>query len=198
MSKNKVPQPRAAATENDSPDFKELVNLLAVFSEASGRLAEIEAGANAELLQLIDEHKGEYAKLQETCNKAQAALETIARSHPEWFATQRSIKTPYGKVSFRSAPSLVVENEEATVKLLRAELERTKAQRHVDAQTPVFAAQDYIRTVELPNLEALEALDDAMLAKFMVKRVVADSFSVSPAKVDFGKAVKDSAAAASN
>ena len=197
-AKTNAPKPRPAVTENDSPDFKEMVNLLAVFSQASIRLTEIEADANSELLTLIDEHKKEYAELQEVCNRSQAALETIARSHPEWFAAQRSIKTPYGKVSFRSSPSLVVENEEATVKLLRAEQERTKAQRNVDAQTPVFPAQDFIRTVELPNLEALEAMDDATLAKFMVKRVVKDSFSVSPANVDFGKAVKDNAAAASN
>jgi len=199
MKKNTSPKPRTAtAPTPDSPDFKEMVNLLAVFSEATSRLAEIEAAANSELLQLIDEHKAEYAKLQETCNAAQAALETICRSHPEWFGEQRNIKTPYGKVSFRSSPSLQVENDEATVKLLRAEQDRSQAQHNVDGTSPVFKADDFIRTVHLPNLEALEGLDDTMLARFMVKRVVKDSFSVGAAKVDFGKAVKDSTEATKN
>ena len=185
---------RAVAPAPEAPDFQELVNLLAVYSEASSRLAEIETAANAELLQLIDEHKDDYAKLQDACNKAHDALETICRSHPEWFAGARSIKTPYGRVALRSASSLDVKDDEATVKLLQAEHERTKAQRAVDGTSAVFAVDDYIRVVQVPNLEALEKLDDATLGKFMVKRVVADTFKVTPAELDFGKAVKDAAA----
>lgn len=175
----------------EAPDFQEVVNLLAVFSEATSRLAEIEATANAQLLELIDDHKAEYSKLQEACRKAEAALEVICRSHPEWFKSAKTIKTPYGSVSFRTGTSLAVTNDEATVKLLRAEEERTRTQRHLDAQTPVFDAKQFIRMVELPNLEALEKLDDSTLAKFMVKRVSADSFTAKGAKVDFGKAVKE-------
>ena len=50
-----------------------------------------------------------------------------------------------------------------------------------------------MRVVELPNLEALEKLDDETLKKFMVARVQADSFSVTAATVNFGKAVKEAA-----
>lgn len=184
------PEPKRRTTDktSDSPDFAEMVKLLAVFSEAASRLAEIEAEANSALLQLIDEHKAEYAKLQEAQKAAETALEAIARTHPEWFSAARSIKTPYGKVSFRTGTSLRVENDEATVKLIYAEEAR------INAQGTPFIAEDYIRVQEVPNIEALEKLDDALLARFMVKRVSADSFSVTPAKVDFGKAVKEAAA----
>ena len=64
----------------------------------------------------------------------------------------------------------------------------------MDGTSAVFAVDDYIRVVQVPNLEALEKLDDATLGKFMVKRVVADTFKVTPAELDFGKAVKDAAA----
>jgi hypothetical protein len=187
-----------AAQSPESTEFNEVVNLLAVFSEATSRLAELEAGANRDLLELIDQHKDEYATLQETCKKTEAALECLCRSHPEWFTAARSLKTPYGRVSFRSGASLAVRDEEATVKLLRAEYERTLARHEADGATEIFPVADYVRVVELPNLEALEKLDDEALKKFMVTRVHADTFSVTAAAVNFGKAVKEAAAAKRN
>lgn len=166
-----------------SPDFADVVNHLALLSETTTRLSEIEAQANAALLELVNEHKAEYAQLQEAALHAETTLETLCRKHPEWFASVRTLKTPYGKVSFRTGTSLEVKDDEATVKLLRAVLGETRA-------------PDFIRSVEVPNLEALEALDDSELARFMVKRVSADKFTASPARVDFGKAI--SAAVAKN
>ncbi len=174
-------------------DFNEIVNLLATFSQATARLTELEAGANRALLDLIDQHKDEYAALQETCKKTEASLEALCRSHPEWFTAARSLKTPYGRVSFRSGASLSVRDDEATVKLLRAEYERTLARRQADKSTEIFNVADYVRAVELPNLEALEKLDDETLKKFMVTRVHADTFSVSAAAINFGKAIKEAA-----
>lgn len=176
------PEPNRRTTDHapESPDFAEVVKLLAVLSEAESRLAQIEAEANSELLELIDEHKAEYARLQEAATKAETALEGICRAHPEWFQVAKSIKTPYGKVAFRTGTSLEVKDDEATVKLIRAIL-------------PKDEAAKFVRIVEVPDLEALEKLDDAELSKFMVKRVSADVFSATAAKVDFGKAVKEAA-----
>lgn len=184
---------RPTVEPSESADFNEVVNLLAIFSEATSRLAEIEAAANSALLEIIDEHKTEYATLQEACKKSETALEGLCRAHPEWFTTVRSLKTPYGRVGFRSGASLVVRDDEATVKLLRAEHERTVARHEADGATGIFPVDNYVRVVELPNLEALEKLDDELLKKFMVARVHADSFSVTAATVNFGKAVKETA-----
>ena len=186
------PPPPSRPRPLESADFNEVVNLLAIFSRATSRLAEIEAGANRALLELIDQHRGEYATLQAACKNTETALEGLCRAHPEWFTVARNLKTPYGRVGFRSGASLAVRDDEATVKLLRAEYERTLARREADGATPVFPVQDYVRVVELPNLEALEKLDDELLKKFMVTRVHADSFSVTAAAVNFSKAVRES------
>ena len=162
-----------------TPDFQEVINLLAVLTEACNRIADIEAASNTGFLEIIDDYKKEFAQCQEARNKAEAALETICRSHPEWFVTAKSIKTPYGKVSFRATEHLEVTNEEATVRLIRAHLPK-----------PL----DYLRLVEEPNLESLEALDDSTLEKLMIRREKGESFSATPAKVDFGEAVKKSEA----
>jgi len=159
-----------------------MVNLLAVYSDASNRLTELESSANAALLTIVDEHKTEYAQLQKALTDAESALELIALAHTEWFGENRkSIKTPYGAVKFRRGAKLVVKNEEATVLLIQREGERN----------PEF--NDYLRKVETLNIEALERCDDATLKKLRIERVVEDSFSVVPAKVDMGKAVKEAA-----
>lgn len=160
-------------------EFGELVNLLAVYSEASNRLQGLEAEVNEQLLEAIDEHKGEYARLQEVLTNAEGALEALARSHPEWFEVKKSLKTPYGTVKFHRGTRLEVENAEATVRLLRAEAR----------SNPAFRAEDYVRQTETPDLEALEELGDDVLERFMVRRVSEDKFSVVPAKLDMGKAV---------
>lgn len=163
-----------------SPDFQEVVNLLAVFSQAANVLRQIEADANGELLELIDELKADYAAAQEAATRAESALETVCRAHPEWFQSARSIKTPYGKVSFHKGTRIEFDNAEATCRLLRHVLEPDEA-------------DDYIRRVEEPDKEAMAALTDEVLKAVMARRVPEDSFSVTAAKVDFGKAVKEAA-----
>lgn len=175
----------SAKTEQPTnEDFSNLVNLLAIYSDASNRLTEMETAANFALLQIVDEHKAEYAQLQKALTDAESALEVIALSHTEWFGKDRkSIKTPYGTVKFHRATRLVVKNEEATVLLIEREAEHNSA----------FREDDYLRKVKALNIEALERLDDAVLKKFRVERVQEDKFSVVPAKVDMGKAVKEAA-----
>jgi hypothetical protein len=174
----------SAKSEPTKEDFANLVDLLAVYSDASNRLAELEASANGALLSIVDEHKAEYAQLQKALTDAESALEVIALAHTEWFGENRkSIKTPYGTVKFRRGAKLMVKNEEATVLLIQREGEHN----------PEFKAEDYLRKVETLNIEALERCDDATLKKFRVERVSEDSFSVVPARVDMGKAVKEAA-----
>jgi ribosomal protein L31 len=184
-----TPKRRTTETLPQDPAFAEVVKLMALGSDAANRLAEIEAEANRLLLELIDDCRLDYAKCQSALTAAEAALEVHARAHPEWFGKAKSIKTPYGKIAFRTGTSLKVKDDEATVNLLRA-LEPTLNSKLPEGQEP-FVAEDYIRTVEVPNLETLERLPDDSLKLFMVTRVVADSFSFTPAKVEFGQAVSE-------
>ncbi|MDB6125477.1 MAG: hypothetical protein JWQ71_4470 [Pedosphaera sp.] len=165
--------------QKDSNEFANMVSLLAVYSEASNRLEELQSEINREFLESVDEHQTEYAGLQETLTRTEAALEAVALTHPAWFQTKKSIKTPYGTLT--TSKKLHVPNEEVTLVLLEAE---SKA----DAK---FQVGHFIRNTPELNLEALEKLDDDMLARLRIHRVTDQNFKVDAAKVDMGKAVKE-------
>ena len=164
-------------TEQNS-DYVNLVNLLSVFAEAKNRLGILENEAQGQFLDLVDETKDEYAKLQLTIADSQEAMEVIARNHPEWFVEQRQIKTPFGTVKMQRSTALEVKNEELSIALIKAS---------EPEGTPL------IRTKEELDLEELEKLSDEELKRFKVRRVHNENFSVKEAKMDLGKAVKASA-----
>lgn len=159
-------------------DFKNLIDLLAVYSDASHRIAGMESDVNSDLLELIDEKKSEYATLQRAMTEAETACELICRKHDDWFTEKKSIKTPYGTVSFKKSSKLKSKNEELTIHIIEHDL-----------QNP----QKYLREEKHLNLEALELLDDETLSRLKIERVSEDNFSVKEAKVDLGKAVKEAA-----
>lgn len=164
-------------------DYQNLVNLLAVLTEANNRIAAIQNQANEEFLECIDEHKPEFAALQSKITEAEGALELIARRHPEWFKDGKTVKCPYGSVSLKNnPPKLEVAHEEWSIDLIEKADEEAKAK--------------YLRPRTELNLEALSELADDELAKFRIKRVQGDRFEAKPAKIDMGKAVKESEASA--
>lgn len=179
-----------------SDDFKEMLNLLSVFTEASNGLAALENSCNKELLDIIDEHKPDYSTLQEALTKSETALEVIALRHPEWFTTKQSIVTPYGAVKFHSGTKLQVDNEEVTVLLIEQRAKKGAEYNVAEKTITPFTTDMYIRTERKLNLESLEKLTDSELLALRIKRVPTNSFSVKPAKVDMGKAVKEAAEAA--
>jgi len=166
--------------ELKSQDFEAMIDLLAHYSEAANRLEEIQASVNGEFLSIIDDEKQAYAQAQAALTEAETALEFIARMHPEWFKTRQSIKTPYGTVKFRASSALEIPNEEATIILIH----------QAESTDNTMAARELVKTQEVIDKEALEELDDATLKRLRVKRVAKLNFSVDPAKVDMGKAVK--------
>lgn len=178
MTMNKAP----IKPDPQSEDFINLVNLLGVFSEATHRLAEMEANLNGEIIVAIDEYKDDYAKMQRTLTETERSLEVIATRHPEWFADKKGLKTPYGTVKFTRSNPLVVNNEELTLELIER-----------DAHTLGLDPENLIREVKSLNLEVLETLTDEQLKAFRCKRVPKENFSVVAAKIDLGKAVKEAA-----
>ena len=165
-----------------STDFTNLVNLLSVFSEATHRLDQMQADMNGEMMETIDSYKEAYAKMQRTLTEAETALETIATRHPEWFAEKKGLKTPYGTVKFTRSNPLVVTNEELSIVLIEREA-------HALGLDP----ENLIRERKELNLEVLETLTEDQLRMFRMKRVPKENFSVQPAKLDLGKAVKEAA-----
>ncbi len=161
-------------------DFKNLVNLLSVFSEATHRLTEMEANLNCEMMTLVDDYKDGYAQMQRTLTEAEKAIEVIATRHPEWFSERKGLKTPYGTVKFHKSTGLSVKNEELSLELIKR-----------DAKGLGLNPELLIRTHEELNLEALDSLTDDQLRAFRLTRHTKENFSVQAAKVDLGKAVKE-------
>lgn len=155
--------------------FANLTSLLAVYSEASIRLAELQATVDSHLLEAVDDERAEYVRAQTAQAEAEAAIKKLAEAHPEW-RDGRAIKTPYGTVKFTKATTLDVSNPEASITLIKSVYRKDS-----DA---------YIRTSEELNLETLETLSDDDLTRLGIVRVTKDSITIKPAKVDMGKAAK--------
>lgn len=169
--------------DQTSAEYKNMLDLQSVHAAANNDLKELEAEINDEMLTQIDFRRDRYAQLQKAIADSEASLELIAVQHPQWFGDKKSLKTLYGSLEFKSSRSLEVANAELSLALIEAE-----AIRNGDFD-PIL----YTRREITLNLEALGELDDATLAKFKIKRVEKNNFTVKPAKVDLGKAVKEAA-----
>ncbi len=188
----------------ESPDFKKLVELLSTLSNATNQLEKLQNGANGKFLKLVDRKRDEYSRLQATITQTENELEQLAVKHPEWFGEKRSIKTPFGTVTFHSSSALDIENEELSVALIKHEIERAEQSLiHTDgsaAREALIARLEKlkgcIRTVEELDKESLEKLDDAELKTFKIGRNQKNNFAAKPLKLDLGKAIKESEPAA--
>lgn len=159
----------------DTETYRTLVDSLAILTDHTNQLAALEAMLQTSFTELVDVHRDEYAILQSGISESEASIKLLAGLHPEWFETVKTIKTPYGTVGYRSSTKLEIDNEELTIALI----ERLGED-----------AAIYLRQRQFLNLEALETLDDGDLKKLRVRRVTSDKCTVTPAKVDLGKAVK--------
>lgn len=169
------------ATADEATGYKNLVDLMAIYNESSTRMDELENDLQMAWLDLVDARRNDYAELQEAVAGSSAAIETLATLNRQWFADSKTLKTPYGSVSFRTATKLEVKNEEVTILLIE--------QMGEDAAI-------FLRLKKELNLEAMEHLDDADLKDMRVRRVTTESCTVKAARVDLGKAVKAAAQAA--
>lgn len=158
----------------ETKDYKNLISLLSIGAEATARMDELQNSLHQAWLEMVDTMRTEYAKLQNTIASAEQAIEDAADLNPQWFKKQKSLKTPYGTVSYRKTTKLEVPNEEVSILLLEQ------------------LGQDglpFLKTEKKLVLEALEKLDDQELERLRLRRATTQSFSVKYAKPDLGKAV---------
>jgi phage host-nuclease inhibitor protein Gam len=155
--------------------YKDLVDNLSILLDASNRLTALTTQINQGYLELVDEHREEYAYLQETISKVEVSIEALAILNPQWFAEKKTVTTPYGSVTSRKSSELEVPNEEVSIVLLE----------QLGAESAAF-----IRTKKELNLEALEQLSDDELARIRIKRVAEEKITAKPAALDMGKAAK--------
>lgn len=177
-------------------DYQNLVNLLAVFSEATGQMATLEGSINAAYLDIVDDHKTEYAALQKTLTESEGALITLAKQHPEWFAEAKTIKTPFGEVHSQKTTTHTVSNETATIELIKHARDRA-AQFGNDGKAETL--KTILKVEESINLKRCAELTEKDLQGYGIdlqhlgiSRTNEESITVKPAKVSLGQAVKAS------
>lgn len=161
---------------NLSQDYKNLIDLLAVYSEGKRRVAALELDAQEEFTGIVDGVRSAYAEAQLAVTQSEAAIKLIVLQHPEWFEEKKTVKTPYGQVQTRTTTKLEVPNEEASILLIERQGEEAEA--------------SFTHTKKSLNLEALEKLSDAQLKAYRITRVTDESVTVKEASLDLGKAVK--------
>ena len=171
---------KSPSDKHNDPDFELLIQALSVHTEAAHAIAQIEADLNQRYHTMVEAHRGQYTGLQEALTKTETQIKALAQKHPDWFAARKTLKTPFGTVKSTTTNRLEIPNPEVTVLLLEAAF----------TADPTFDVDAFIRTNTEPDVEALEKLDDATLAKFRITRVTDESIKVTPAEVKLGQAVK--------
>jgi hypothetical protein len=167
--------PIAAASQ----DFARLAELQQAHTKATTALEKLEVQMNEQSQKSASAFATDYVVLQEAVTKLDAEITALFSRHPEW-RDGKSVKTPFGEVAQRTVTTLEIANPAVTVTLIEA---RGKAE-------PGFDAELFLRREVSPNVEALEGLPDAELAKLGVSRVKTEKITVKPAKVSVAKAVK--------
>lgn len=163
----------------DSADsYKLLVDTLAKLTGASNSLAKLTGAIKERYNRSITAYVEDFASLQLIIDDAEDVARKLAEANPQWFATAKTITTPYGTVLSRSSTKLEVTNEQVSIELLQ--------------QLGPDAAP-FLRTVTTLNLEALESLSETELARIRVTRVTSETITVAPAKVTLGKAAMTAA-----
>jgi len=146
---------------------------MAVVAETNQRLGELQGGIDADLRIAVDQSKDDYIEFQTKQSEAEASIELLARRNPQWFEKKKTLTTPYGSVKLTESSSIEVKNESATIALIK----------HLGV------AEDFLRTTEELNKEALEALSDEELALYGLARKRGECCTIKPAKVELGKAI---------
>lgn len=166
----------------DAQDFARLVDLQQQFSAATLELERIEGLMSRDALNAARAFGEDYIIWQERAAELEKQLNMLFTNHPEWrVGDAKSVKTPFGSVEQRKTSKLEVPNEKATVALIK--------QRALT--DPRFADQKmFLHVEESPNLEALEAFTDDVLAELGITRLRTEKITVKPAKVQAAKVAK--------
>ena len=169
-------------------DFNNLINLLSVFSEATAQMTALQSEIDQQQLDTVDEHKARYAELQRALTDSEGAIKALAAMHPEWFqAAKKSVGTPYGTLASRATTKHEAPDEALSIALIEKTAEGHELRaRHEEAAL----LRSFVRVEKSLDLEALDKADAELLAKLRIVRIKDVSYTVKPATVKLGQAVK--------
>lgn len=168
-----------------STKYRDFLDTFSVFTAASRTVAKLELSIQEETDQLLEEHKEEYLKATAALKESEDALIEWAKLNPDWFCGTKTITTPSGKVNKRASSWLEVANEAVTTRLILAQFAP-----EVRMAALLGDAAEFLHIVIKPNLEALEKLSPKELEDLQVERKKDESITVSPLKIEVGKAIE--------
>jgi hypothetical protein len=166
--------------QTNTQDFARLVECQQLHNTLTTRLKELEVDLDKAAQASAVTSAPAYVCLQEDVSKVESEITQLFNRNPGWRGDQKSVKTPFGAVESRSVTKLKVANPAVTVTLIKAR----------GTSDPDFKAHLFLHIEELPNIEALEGLQDDELAKLGVTRETTEKVTVSPVKANVAKAVK--------
>lgn len=166
-------------TPKSSPeDYTLAVATMEELTEVHHELTRLGVWMNLKIASALKQYRPRYAELLSAAVGLEALLEKMVRAHPEWFATRKSISTPFGVSKLVESTRLELDDPEVVV-------QRINTAALVD---PELDAGVLVRRKDSPNLETLALLPDAKLGPLGVRRVTTQNFSFKPAEVDLSKA----------
>lgn len=162
--------------------YNRINELLAEHSTVSAALERAEAAIKTVQLEAAKELLPEHAQLKVKLTDLETELRKLSDANYDalFGAKTRSHQTPFGGLKYHKSSSLETEDEEKAILKIKLdctlEADSAKAERRV----PLYTTADYIRTKESLNLEALESVPAAILARWGIVRVEKDNFKVLP------------------
>lgn len=150
--------------------------LFAALEAAEAEIKTIQLAAAGELLPKHAEAKIKLANLE-------AELRVISDGfYAELFPEnkKRTHQTPFGGIRYHKSTTLEFDDEEKSVLKIHRDCEEEEARAAHDRRPALFTSDQLLRTKVTLNLEALEALPDAQLAAWDIRREKKDNFKVLP------------------
>jgi hypothetical protein len=169
--------------------INELVSQFSALNAAlEGAEAEIKTVQLAAAQPLLPKHAAAKIALADL----EAKLRKLADDHyGELFPKdKREHKTPFGALKYTKSASLEYDDEEVVCLRIHKACDEEEAVALKDKRSPLFTADQLLRTRIAPNLEALESQPDGMLTIFGIRRMAKDNFKVVPFEMKTSKPAK--------
>ncbi len=181
----------------NASQYNKLNELLSQFSTLNAALeaaeAEIKTVQLAAASELLPKHAAAKISLANLENDLRVLSDAYyAELFPD---AKRTHTTPFGGLKYTKSFSLDFDDEEKVCLKIERACDEEQAYAARDRRAPLFAADQLLRTSVAPNLEALEALPDAVLGLFGIRRVAKDNFKVVPFAMKTDKPAKKKEAA---
>lgn len=180
-------------------EYNKLNELLSQYSTLTAALELAEAEIKTVQLAAAQELLPKHAAAKVSLANLEATIHTLSdRLYAELFPDdKRTHKTPFGDITYHKSTSLEFDDADDVALRIDRACDEEEAYAASEKRAPQFSADQLLRTKVAPNIEALEALPDAVLRIFGVRRAHNDNFKIKAFAMKTSKPAKKPEAAKS-